>query len=268
MTKTIVKRCLFCGRVLQPKRAKHSGKTDEHIIAKWLMDYLGIRRLLITPMRVETATRRVIDGRGRCNIGWMSSLEIEAKPLLTRLIENPHQLTELTGPERMTVARWTMKTAAAFNRASTHGSLTDQDARPVPDEHLRQIAGGSVPQHVAVVGGGYVSQKPFDWVQFSTWRDRELSYKISFGFRDLLLAVAYYPAPQYSYGAIQGHHIPLWEGCRGVILWPTSMDDSPPRSNSPLIEGFLRNIFLVSDTWLALIGNMATTRLIVPTSQR
>ena len=166
MTKTIVKRCLFCGRVLQPKRAKHSGKTDEHIIAKWLMDYLGIRRLLITPMRVETATRRVIDGRrhhreslkagavcGRCNIGWMSSLEIEAKPLLTRLIENPHQLTELTGPERMTVARWTMKTAAAFNRASTHGSLTDQDARPVPDEHLRQIAGGSVPQHVAVVGG-------------------------------------------------------------------------------------------------------------------
>src|SRR5207249_433998 len=45
VTKTIVKRCLFCGRVLQPKRAKHSGKTDEHIIAKWLMDYLGIRRL-------------------------------------------------------------------------------------------------------------------------------------------------------------------------------------------------------------------------------
>lgn len=39
---TATKTCLFCGRVLPPKRVKSGGKSDEHIIARWLLEHLGI----------------------------------------------------------------------------------------------------------------------------------------------------------------------------------------------------------------------------------
>jgi len=251
------------------------------------MGHLGIQRLVVTPMRVDTASRRVMDIRqhnlgslvagtvcGRCNNGWMSQLEVSAKPLLTRLIADPRSLPQLSVEEKSSVARWAFKTVAALNRASTHGRLGDNLARPIPDEHLRQIASGNVPEDVIVVGGGYAFQKPLDWLQFATWAipansmplsatDRERSYKIAIGIRELMLGVAFYPSAEYVYGGIEGCHVPLWEGRKGLSRVSQPIDTSITGAGSPAMEYFVRNIFVVSRTWLALASNVSTTRLIL-----
>jgi hypothetical protein len=282
------KSCLFCGTPLRPKKSKKDGKSDEHIIPEWLIDHLGIRKMVITPMRTESASGRILDARqhvlpafvagmvcGTCNRGWMSDLEQQSKPILVSLIADPNRLSSLSTDERNTIARWTLKTAAVLNRSSTYGSAADKLARPVPDSHLREVMNGWVPNDVVVVAGGYASSKPFDWLQYATWAtpsnsiplletERNRSYKIGLAFRDLVLAVAYYPSSEYRYGVMEGHYVPLWEGGRGIVPVPRQMDDSPAQSNSPVLEGFLRNLFVLSKTWLELVGNLATTRLIVP----
>jgi len=284
-TNVAVKRCTFCGRVLHPTRVKFAGKTGEDIVPRWLMDHLSIRRLPINPIRVSAASRQIIDIRyhhldsllapvcAACNNGWMSKLESTTKPILTRLIADPYRLGELTPEEKLVIARWTFKTAAALNRASTHGKPANVDARPVPDGHIRKIARGELPEDAIVVGGGYSSNKLFDWLQFSVWAapkngiplsasDRERSYKIALCIGDLILAVAFYPSPEYRYGAIEGYHVPLWEGRRPLLLVNDFVDTSPTVSGCLSAERFIRNIFVVSSTWVELVTNVSTTRLI------
>jgi hypothetical protein len=100
------KTCLFCGRVLPPKRIKN-GKSDEHIIPQWLMDHLGLCTMPVTGMRWDVPSRQVLEHKQHgvrrfvsggvcagCNGGWMSQLETEAKPILIRLIADPHELLE------------------------------------------------------------------------------------------------------------------------------------------------------------------------------
>src|SRR5579883_3043438 len=159
------KRCLFCGRVLPPKRIKNA-KSDEHIIPQWLMDHLGLRTMPVTGMRWDVPSRQVIEHKQHavrkfvsvgvcagCNGGWMSQLENQAKPLLTRLIADPNELPKLTEQERYVIARWTLKTAAALNAASFGNPANPLD-RPVPREHLKPLALGSFPDEVVVFAGG------------------------------------------------------------------------------------------------------------------
>lgn len=280
------KACIFCGTSLLSKKSKVHGKSDEHIVPKWLMKHLGIRETIITPMRMDTQTSRVIDahrhplsqfvsGRvcAKCNNGWMSELETATKPILKRLMDDPVQVAVLPSDERMSLARWSIKTVAVLNRASTYGNIADPDCRPVPDSHLQSVMSGTLPGSVVVVAGVYASQKAFDWLQFSTWafpkssvslnaKDRNQSYKIGLGLRDLLLAVAYYPATDYRYAGIRGCHFPLWEGSREMLLMERPVTALPTVSSSPIIETFLRNIFIFSETWLSLASAIATTPLI------
>jgi hypothetical protein len=223
------KHCLFCGTPLRSDKRKTGGKSDEHIIPEWLINHLGIRDMTITPMLIEAASGRIIDARqhvlpafvagtvcGTCNRGWMSDLEQQTKPILVSLIADPHRLASLSNDERSTVAGWTFKTAAVLNRSSTYGSAGDEISRPVPEHHMREVMEGRIPNDVAIVGGGYASSKAFDWLQYGTWAtpsnsiplrevDRNRSYKIGLSFRDLVLAVAYYPSAEYRYGVIEGH---------------------------------------------------------------
>ncbi|MGO4879330.1 MAG: hypothetical protein ACLP59_00740 [Bryobacteraceae bacterium] len=48
------KLCLFCGRSLRSKKA--GGKSNEYIIPNWLIDYLGIRGMTVTPAVTEVAS--------------------------------------------------------------------------------------------------------------------------------------------------------------------------------------------------------------------
>ncbi|HXP83532.1 MAG TPA: hypothetical protein VN841_02360 [Bryobacteraceae bacterium] len=273
-----VRKCLFCGRILHPGRVRRKGKSEEHIIPKWLMDHLEIRRLPVSPMRVHVGTRRILDVRdhyletltagavcGASNNGWMSGLEDAAKPILIRLIADPNQLTALTEQERIALSRWTFKTLAALNRSSTYGDPRNKHARSVPDSHLRLLALGRLPEDVIVVGGRSDSQRPLEWLQYAMWfapkgvvlteTDRDRSYKIGLMLHHLVLAVAYYPSPQYRYFWVNTHHIPLWRGTKTVSLELNELaDTSAPKSTSPQIELFLRNIFVVSEAVLESWG--------------
>jgi hypothetical protein len=280
------KSCLFCGNVLQPKGNAHRAKTDEHVFPDWLQEHLGVKGSVVTPMRVRSDNRQIIDMRqhvmgafvagsvcSNCNHGWMSMLENEVKRILPRLIDDPIQLETLTDLERFTLARWTVKTAAVLNRCSTHGSSNDEISRPVPDQHMRTLVSGEVSNDVLVIGAGYQSSKSVDFLQYAIWtnpvnsiplrrEDRELSYKIALSFRDLVLIVVYYPSANYAYGINSHHYVPLWTGSRRVIPIDHLMDESPPKSSSPQLEFLLRNVEAVSHTWLALVENVAFTRLV------
>src|SRR5882724_9624655 len=54
------------------------------------------------------------------------------------------------------VARWTFKTAAVLNRASSYGNPSGALTHPVPDEYLRIVKSGAVPDDVIVIGSGCV----------------------------------------------------------------------------------------------------------------
>lgn len=47
----------------------------------------------------------------RCNNGWMSALECEAKPVLLPLVQGIRPVTSLTSNEKLLIARWSFKTA-------------------------------------------------------------------------------------------------------------------------------------------------------------
>jgi hypothetical protein len=79
----------------------------------------------------------------------------------------------------------------------------------------------------------------------------------------ILLAYAFLMTDKYHYAVIEGHYSPLWVGDRGLIPIPRQLDDSPAVTNSPVLEGLLRNIFVLSKTWVQLVGNLSTTRFIL-----
>src|ERR1700690_4623023 len=109
---------LFCGRALPPKRIKGSGKADEHIIPQWLMKHLGMTEMPVSGIRWDAPSRQIVERRqhgarsfvsggicAKCNGGWMSDLENEVMPILTRLIADPPPLFIETRKEGHTGAR-------------------------------------------------------------------------------------------------------------------------------------------------------------------
>jgi hypothetical protein len=287
LTMTADKTCLFCGLILHPSRSKRRGKSEEHIFAKWLVDHLAIRNTLITSLRLDVPSGGILDVRkhsvsafvgGRicaeCNNGWMSKLEEQVKPVLIRLIADPYELSNLSEDERHAVARWTLKTAGVLNRSSASGNSADSLGRLVPDEHLRIVRSGSIPNDVIVVGGRCPSNRIADALQDASWafpnyssalrrEDQNLSYKIALSFHSLLLAVAHYPNPDYCYGVNERSYVILWKGTRGVVRTNNEVGEVSLGSNSLILGKFLLNIFVVSKTWLKMRENDLTTRLIV-----
>jgi hypothetical protein len=77
-----------------------------------------------------------------------------------------------------------------------------------------------------------------------------------------VLAVVYYPSAEYHYAVIEVHYVPLWVGDRSMIPIPLPLDDSQSLTDSPVLEVLLRNIFVLSKTWVELVGNLSTTGFI------
>src|SRR6266566_4678188 len=156
--------CPFCGIALKGKKASQGAKSDEHIISQWLLDHLALRKEPVNSQRVDVSSQSALEHRqfvagrfvnGRicktCNNGWMSQLEGDAKPILIRLLDDPHELVRLTQPERNVVALWTVKTAAVLNRTN-FTNPSDPLARPMPDRHLQSIRSGTLPDDLIVFG--------------------------------------------------------------------------------------------------------------------
>jgi hypothetical protein len=198
----------------------------------------------------------------------MSHLERQAKTILPRLIADPTQLSHLQQEERHILALWTLKTAAALNRISHTGNPKHSQDGIVPDEHINKLQSGIIPDDVLVVAAGCPANRPADFLENATWAipsnsiplqpaDRERSYKIGFSFQKLFLAVAYYPNQEYRYVLIKEKYAILWGSTQRVIL---NLDTEgvgpvPAMADLPLLEGFLGNIFLVSNTWWDLTHN-------------
>jgi hypothetical protein len=271
--------CPFCGILLQGKRAKQGAKSDEHIMAQWLLDHLDLRKESVTSQRVDVPLQRSMEVRhfaadrfvnGRicraCNNGWMSQLEGRVKPILIRLLADAHELGRLTQEERIVVATWTLKTAAVLNKSFGFGDPSDPLAHPIPDRHLKAIRSGELPDDILIVGSGCASNYRAGFIQNAPWaapeksiplqeRDRKGSYKIGFSLGSLLLGVAYFPNSEYYYVVRQGRHSILWGSPRRVVIATDGPIDVPVLANLPVLEGFLGNILLVSQTWWDLTQN-------------
>ena len=204
----------------------------------------------------------------------MSKLEKDVKPILVRLIEKPELLESLTPEERWTVARWTLKTAAVLNRTPVMEPQAMALVVAFRTSTWERLRRADYPPIALTVGAGYKSTKIGGFLQYAVWtnpknsipleqKDLDCSYKIGLSLRDLVLIAAYYPSADYAYGINSHHYVPLWTGKRKIVPVDHLMDDSAAKSSSPQLEGLLRNISVISSTYLKLIENVAFTRLIV-----
>lgn len=241
-----IRTCIFC-------RTASEKWSDEHVLPQWLLDYLEVRGEEISPTHHSlegegdvVSTRRhkvenLVEGRvcSNCNNGWMSSLEGEAKPLLIPLMDGEKEIVELEPNERLWVARWAFKTAIVLNSASNFH-------KNVPPDHFNYFYANqdSLPPSVIVVGQQHHDgETKFYWLQqpfvltseqagdVSLDEAKKLvaaSYKISFQFKKLLLAVACWYWPDWKYVLWRGIHVPLWPARRPVGFY----------GSDPLQKGF------------------------------
>lgn len=72
-----------------------------------------------------------------CNNGWMSELEVTARPTLLDLASGHLLVSELSRQQRVVVARWALKTAVALNRSSNfHQLATAEQAAATRTDQL------------------------------------------------------------------------------------------------------------------------------------
>jgi hypothetical protein len=144
--------CLFCKRKINNKN-----KSKEHIIADWLLEYLNIQDALIRPtiynpfMDKNTLGRNphpmseFKEGRvcAKCNNGWMSELESETMEILKQLMSGRILPKQLSETEKLTIAKWSFKTAIVLNSGSNFYKL-------VPLGHYEMLYRGEIPLRLLV----------------------------------------------------------------------------------------------------------------------
>lgn len=128
-------RCIFCG--------KTGRRSREHIHPKWMRRHFPNTRPKTTHS-VRHRDEAIKDGKlarpgdffaqtlrvvcARCNNGWMSQLQTEAKPYLERLIEGDWENFDAIG--RSIVARWAVMYAMV-------GEFDDPPTIGIPDHQRR-----------------------------------------------------------------------------------------------------------------------------------
>ena len=220
------KKCIFCNTILSGNRS------NEHIFPQWLLDHLQIRDAEITPTHFSRSSGKAVSTRKhtaddllagriceRCNSGWMSDLENEVKSNIVALISAEKEVVDLSGDERIALARWAAKTAYLLNFASNYH-------KNVPDDHYSYLYShdNSLPNGVTVLAQQHHGKLKFYWLQQAEWvtytdesLDEEIahllesqSYKITLQFGKLILLVAYLPHPSLKFILWRGIHVPLW----------------------------------------------------------
>lgn len=98
---------------------QHDSRTKEHVYARWFRDYVvndkikmftsdGITATFHEQKRLEKFWNRSVCAK--CNNGWMSLLEEQVDPIITKLTTST-DLNLLSREEVEALARWTSKTA-------------------------------------------------------------------------------------------------------------------------------------------------------------
>jgi hypothetical protein len=206
-----VRSCLFCNtRLTQETRSK------EHVIPQWMIAHLEYEKGILTGKELtypnepsvlnkdsEVLSEReqnieslVLGGVCKtCNNGWMSGLEVAARPLLESLLGGvcPRGLSLSLCD---TIARWTFKTAVTLNYASNYKKI-------IPLEQIHRFRSeGRLPENATVdiafcepnglywVLGG---NKKFALLTKDLERSIKQSYHFTLQFESLLLRLAWTP---------------------------------------------------------------------------
>lgn len=230
MTKT----CQFCNKTLQGQRSV------EHVFPLWLQERYGLSNGLLLQThfsekgavisdRYHTLNRHVFGQVcANCNNGWMSRLEINAKPLLVGLADSTIQLNDLNSAQCLVLGKWACKTAYVLHGASNYRTI-------VAPNHLMHLTDNenSLPTSVWSFGCQHQSTEPFVWWQGPTWHmegDEDfasedtrnlvnrLAYKICFSIKDLILIVAHNPLPDSQLVLWKGVHYPIHPE-HGPVYW-------------------------------------------------
>lgn len=225
MTQQQDKLCAFCDAPLT-----RENRSKEHVIPKWLLDFLKVRQEKIQPTHfsnigeILTTRQHTLEGLlagqicEECNNGWMSELEQDAIPILKPLMLGESTVVELNDNERQILSRWTAKTAFTLNSSSNY-------LKNIPSTHFQHIRLNidSLPLKVSSYGQQNHGDRPFYWIQSPTWllngnseKISELatelknnSYKIAFEFGKLMLLISYIPFENIYPVLCKGIHVPL-----------------------------------------------------------
>lgn len=219
-----IKQCVYCDNELTKEN-----RSKEHVIPKWLLEFLKIRNTKIQPTHYSpefnaiSIRNHTLDGlvTGQickfCNNGWMSQLEDEAMSILKPLIICNRAVVDLNDKERQIIGRWTIKTAFNLNSASNY-------IYNIPAEHFKYVKSNCItlPPKVYSFGQQHHGKDSFFWIQGSIWEIIEgseklkiinefhkYSFKIAFQFGKLLLLIAYFPVDVVHPVLWRGIHIPL-----------------------------------------------------------
>lgn len=204
----VAKSCLFCG-------ASGAGVlSKEHVIPQWLLKHLKLpeddklfqgvassaSNTLAQAPRIHSSFN-FVQGHvcQKCNNGWMSRLEVAAKPILVPLIDGERTIESLTREEAEIVGKWTCKTAYMHSWAAL---LKER----VQEVHLQALCeDGRAVQGVSVVGMQRDFKQPSSHLQIGHWPhlcklEKKISdetpkaaYKIGLQFGQLYLLTAFWP---------------------------------------------------------------------------
>jgi hypothetical protein len=108
--------CIGCGTVV-------SGRlSEEHILPKWLHPHVEMKEIKLVHSAANGNEEKVLRQHiiqnfvtrivcAKCNTGWMSQLELLAKPILLPLIQGLRSVKSLSTEERLVISRWVFKTS-------------------------------------------------------------------------------------------------------------------------------------------------------------
>jgi len=166
------RKCSFCQTVL-------TARSKEHVIPVWLINYLCIDGMEISPQQ-RSMDGTIVDKREHtvdnlllgpvcmdCNSGWMSKLESNVKSLLIELMEKNRSIDTLNKEEKLILALWTYKTALTLNLASNY-------TLKIPTTHFHKFyqEQSELPQRVIVLAQQHNQSQmdnSFFWNQQAFW---------------------------------------------------------------------------------------------------
>ena len=218
--------CLGCGVELTGDVV-----TLEHILPQWLASEIEMPNVKLQHFRHDDgnkentllrahglntyATRQVCF---RCNGGWMSRLENQAKPLILSLMKVERSVLMLTDDERRILSRWAVKTAFLITTSET-------TKFPMPWEVLYALGRdeGAGPERCYVfacqqsnLSKGFLYNSPSDYLS----EDGLIQARLGFSIQHLhfVVFVPFDKRPRLARIAA-GIHTPLWPlglGCFAV----------------------------------------------------
>jgi hypothetical protein len=254
LTEVMAKNCLGCAVPLGANR------TDEHVIALWLLKELGLKEEELRQIVANSHTGDMGEPRephpmqsflqgsicARCNSGWLSQLESDAQAVLPALLNGTRIPTSLSDSECLIVSRWMLKTAVVLSHAAPL-------KKPLPPEHLQFLRNNltDLPPQVGVFATFTVPTREFGSRQRNHWVNGSLSetpallaemragaYKLSIQLRRLLLMAAYLPRVSSQFLLAAGLHIPLWPMLPIFPCYKADLTFEPPYDSIKVLAIF------------------------------